>query len=204
MKYSIITACTVALLATACSSGPANVKKLVVMSSGKIQAEGKDSKVINFEPGSQHNEQEFQYVGSDPVTITVKSKDGDKTYDLKESGAYVLNLKSADTLIGAIVKFGDSGMPTSISTEQLQHIVDSTQQLIMGNNASDESKTYFIVPGTVKKISANYESKLIGPFNGIPNSVEADKDGKAPEIYKFATTKQKREALYELVQRMNK
>lgn len=203
MKYSIITACTVALLASACSGG-SDVKKLVIMSSGKIQAEGKDSKVINFEPGTQHNEQEFQYVGTDPVKITVKSKDGDKTYDLTENGAYVLNLKAADTLIGSIVNYGDSGIPLSITTEKLQHMVDSAQQLIMGLNASDEAKTYFLVPGAVKKVSVNYKSRLIGPFNGIPNTVEVDKDGNAPEVYKFNTTKQKREELYKLVQRMNK
>lgn len=204
MKYSIIAACTVALLASACSSGPSDVKKLVIMSSGKLTAKGQDSKEITFEPGTQHNELDLQYVGSDPVKITVKSKDGDKTYDLTESGSYLLNLKSADTLIGSIVKYGESGIPTSITTEQLQHIVDSTQQLIMGLNASDEAKTYFIVPGAVKKVSANYTSKLIGPFNGIPNTVEAGKDGKAPEIYKFTTSKQKREELYDLVKRMNK
>lgn len=203
MKQTIIAACTVAFLATACSSGSSDVKRLVVMSSGKIQAAGKDAKEITFEPGSQHNEQEFQYVGTDPVKITVKSKDGDKTYDLTESGAYVLNLKT-DTLIGSIVNYGDSGIPTSITTEQLQHIVDSTQQLIMGLNASDAAKTYFLVPFAVKKISANFNAKLIGPFNGIPNSVTVDKDGKAPEVYKFGTTKQKRDDLYKLVERMNK
>lgn len=203
MKQTIITACTVAFLATACSSG-SDVKKLVVMSSGKIQAAGKDSKEITFEPGTQHNEMEFQYVGKDPVKFTVKSKDGDKTYDLTENGAYVLNLKAADTLIGSIVNYGNSGIPTSITTEQLQHIVDSTQQLIMGLNASDEAKTYFLVPNAIKKITANYNARLIGPFNGIPNTVEVDKDGKAPEVYKFATTKQKRDDLYKLVERMNK
>ncbi|HVK46727.1 MAG TPA: hypothetical protein VM488_02755 [Pseudobacter sp.] len=204
MKYSIITACTVALLATACSGGSSDVKKLVIMSSGKISAAGKDSKEINFEPGTQHNEMEFQYVGTEPVKITVKSKDGDKTYDLPESGAYVLNLKGSDTLIGSIVNYGDAGIPPSITTEKLQHMVDSAQQLIMGLNASDEARTYFLVPGAVKKVSKNYSSRLIGPFNGIPNTVEVDKDGKAPEVYKFNTTKQKREELYKLVERMNK
>ncbi|MBO9632185.1 MAG: hypothetical protein J7578_03640 [Chitinophagaceae bacterium] len=204
MKQTILTACTVALMATACSSGSSDVKRLVIMSSGKIQAAGKDAKEITFEPGTQHNEMEFQYVGKDTVKITVKSKDGDKTYDLPESGAYVLNLKSADTLIGSIVNYGDAGMPKSISTEQLQHMVDSTQQLIMGLNASDAARTYFLVPFAIKKISPIYSAKLIGPFNGIPNSVEVGKDGKAPEVYKFATTKQKREDLYKLVDRMNK
>ena len=204
MKYSIIAACTVALLASACSSGPSDVKKLVIMSSGKLTAKGQDSKEINFEPGTQHNELDLQYVGSDPVKVTVKSKDGDKTYDLTENGTYLLNLKSADTLIGSIVKYGETGIPTSITTEQLQHIVDSTQQLIMGLNASDASKTYFILPASVKKVSADYTSKLIGPFNGIPNSVEVGKDGKAPEIYKFTTARQKREELLDLVKRMNK
>ncbi len=198
----MIAAGLIALLA-ACSSGGNNGKKLVVMSSGKLQTESPASTTIKFEPGNQHNEMELNFKGGEKVTVTVKSSAGDQTFDLPDNGTYLLNLKS-DTLIGSLVNFGSSGMPTTISTEQLQHIIDSTQQLIMGQNASDEKKTYFIKPSSIKKISANLGARLIGPYNAIPYKVEADKDGKAPEIYKFFTNKQKREALNELIQRMNK
>lgn len=186
------------LVLSACSSG--TDKKVVVMSSGKIQVD-KDTKTITFEPGTQHNEAELS-LGANDKSVTVKSSAGDKTYDVPENGLYLLNLKS-DTLIGNLVNFGSSGVPASITTEQLQHIVDSTRQLINGENASDERKTYFIVPNSIKKLTTNLNAQLLNPYKNIPYKVEADKEGKAPEIYKFSTNKQKRESLEELMQRMN-
>jgi hypothetical protein len=105
-------------------------------------------------------------------------------------------------LIGNLVNFGSSGVPASISGEQLQHIVDSTKQLINGENV-DNVKTFFIVPNSVKKLTTNLNAQLLNPYKNIPYKVEADKEGKAPEIYKFSTNKQKRESLEELMQRMN-
>jgi hypothetical protein len=174
-------------------------KKVVVMSSGKIQVD-QNAKTITFEPGTQHNEGELS-LGPDDKSVTVKSSAGDKTYEVTGDGLYLLNLKS-DTLIGNLVNFGESGVPASITGEQLQHIVDSTKQLINGENA-DDKKTFFIVPNSVKKLTTNLNAQLINPFKNIPYKVEADKDGKAPEIYKFSTNKQKRESLEELMQRMN-
>ena len=101
------------------------------------------------------------------------------------------------------MNFGE-GRTTSITTEQLEHIIDSTQQLINGQNASDEKKTYFLVPKTIKKLSSNPNAQVINPYNNIPASVPVDKDGKAPEIFKFFTAKQKRESLNELIERMKK
>jgi hypothetical protein len=174
-------------------------KKIVVMSSGKIQVD-QNAKTITFEPGTQHNEGELS-LGPDDKSVTVKSTAGDKTFELPENGLYILNLKS-DTLIGNLVNFGSSGVPASISSEQLQHIVDSTQKLINGEN-TDDKKTFFIVPNSVKKLSTNLNAQLVNPYKNIPYKVEADKEGKAPEIYKFSTNKQKRESLEELKQRMN-
>jgi hypothetical protein len=199
MKCTFLsTAIAVSLFFAACSSGPE--KKVIVMSSGKIQVDP-NTKTVTLEPGTQHNEAEI-ILGSKDKGITVKSPEGDKTYDAPENGLYLVNLK-VDTLIGNMVNFGTGGMPTSISNEQLEHIIDSTQQLIEGKNA-DDKKTFFIVPGTVKKITANINAQLINPYKNIPYEVTVDKDGKAPEIYKFFTAKQKRESLNELLERMKK
>ncbi|MFT3825898.1 MAG: hypothetical protein QM731_18405 [Chitinophagaceae bacterium] len=198
---SLLTVLGATLLFAACSGGPN--KKVVVMSSGKIQVDPQDPKTINFTPGTQHNEQELTFSGSDKVTITVKSSDGTKTYDLPDQGLYLLNLKN-DTLLGNLVNFGQSGMPASISTEQLEHIIDSTKQFISGQNASDEKKTYFVIPGSVKKLSVNTSGSVLNPYKAIPYTVEVDKDGKAPEIYKFFTVAQKRESLDEMIKRMTK
>jgi hypothetical protein len=199
MTCKLFSTMTVAVLVlAACSSGID--KKVVVMSSGKIQVDN-NTKTITHQPGTQHNEAEISLSANDK-TVTVKTAAGEKSYELPEAGLYLLNLKS-DTLIGNLVNFGSSGVPASISSEQLQHIVDSTRALINGENASDEKKTYFIVPNSVKKLTNNLNAQLLNPYKNTPYKVEADKEGKAPEIYKFSTNKQKRESLEELMQRMN-
>jgi len=199
MKSTLFSTMFAVICFAACSPGV--VKKVKVMSSGKIQVD-EATKAITFTPGTQHNEADLTLTEKDKA-VTVKTPDGDQSYEVPESGVYVLNLKT-DTLIGNMVNFGNGGQTTSITTEQLEHIIDSTQQLINGQNASDEKKTYFIVPKTIKKITANTNAQLINPYNNIPYKVEVDKDGKAPEIYKFFTAKQKRESLNELLERMKK
>jgi hypothetical protein len=199
MTRKLFSTMTVAVLFLAACS-PGIDKKVVVMSSGKIQVDN-NTKTVTFQPGTQHNEAEIS-LGANDKAVTVKTSSGEKQYELPENGLYILNLKS-DTLIGNLVNFGSSGVPASISSEQLQHIVDSTRALINGENASDENKTYFVVPNSVKKLTTNLNAQLLNPYKNVPYKVEADKDGKAPEIYKFSTNKQKRESLEELMQRMN-
>jgi hypothetical protein len=183
----------------ACSPGVQ--KKVKIMASGKIAVD-EATKIVTLTPGTQHNEADLVLTEKDKG-VTVKSPEGDHVYETPDGGTYILNLKT-DTLIGNMVNFGNGGAPTSITTEQLEHIIDSTQQLINGQNASDEKKTYFLVPKTIKKLTANTNAQLINPYNNIPGSVSLDKDGKSPEIYKFFTAKQKRESLNELIERMKK
>lgn len=199
MKFSLF--CTMIALVCFVACSPGVEKKVKVMSSGKIQVD-EATKTITLEPGTQHNEADLTLTAKDK-TVTVKSPDGDQTYEVPDNGFYLLNIKN-DTLIGNMLSFGNSGAPTSITNEQLEHIIDSTQQLINGQNASDANKTYFIVPKTIKKLTTNLNAQVINPYSNIPGDVKADKDGKAPEIYKFFTAKQKREALNELVERMKK
>lgn len=199
MKCTLFCTMIAAICFAACS--PGIEKKVKVMSSGKIQVD-EATKAITLTPGTQHNEAELTLTEKEK-TVTVKSPEGDISFEVPDNGVYILNLKT-DTLIGNMVNFGEGGVPSSISAEQLDHIIDSTQQLINGQNASDEKKTYFIVPKTIKKLTTNMNAQMINPYNNIPYKVEADKDGKAPEIYKFFTAKQKRESLNELVERMKK
>lgn len=170
------------------------------MSSGKIQVDP-STHTVTLTPGTQHNEAELTLSASDKG-VTVKSPEGEKTYEAPESGLFLLNLK-VDTLIGNIVNFGTSGQPTTLTTDQFDHIIDSTQQLLAGTNA-DNKKTFFIVPGSIKKITATSSAQVINPYNNIPYKVDLDKDGNVPEIYKFFTAKQKRESLNELIERMKK
>jgi hypothetical protein len=180
----------------ACSSGIE--KKVVIMSSGKVSVDP-NTKVVTHQPGTQHNDAELTLSGSDKAVI-VKSAAGEKSYELPENGLYLLNLQT-DTLVGSLVNFGESGASNVISNAEVDHIIDSTQQLLNGQNASDEKKTYFITPQTIKKVATSTNAQLVNPFRAIPREVTLDKDGKAPEIYKFYTRGQKQEALDELLKR---
>ena len=201
MKKIIGSLPLIALLLIACSGGSENAgKKLVVISSGKFTV---DKNLIKFEPGNQHNEQELIFKEKEKVTITVKSTDGEKTYDLTEDGTWLLNLKK-DTVVGGIVNYGAGGTPTSISGEELNRIIDSTKQLMLGTNTSFEKKNFNLPPNTIEKISNDVGANILSPYELIPGKIELDKDGKAPEFYKFFTNTQKREALDDMLKRLTK
>jgi len=203
MKKLITLLPIIALLLNACSGGAGSAdggKKLVVISSGKFTA---DKNIITFEPGNQHNEQDLIFDEKEKVTITVKSSEGEKTFDLPENGTWLLNLKK-DTVVGGLVNYGDKGTPASISAEELNRIIDSTKELMLGTNTSFEKKNFNIPPNTVKKISNDLKAIVLSPYKLIPAKIELDKDGNAPEYYKFFTNTQKREALDEMMKRLTK
>ena len=166
------------------------------MASGKITTD-ESKKKLNLQPGTTHTEQELIFPTGDKVQVEVTTPDGVKTYDLNEDGIYLLNLKN-DTLVGGAVNYSSGERTTRISGEDLDKMIDSTQQLIEGKNVSDEKKTYFVVPATIKKLGAVYDAKVIGPYNNIPRTAEKGSDGKPRETYKFFTNKQKRETLEDL------
>ena len=179
-------------------------KKVVVMSSGKMQVDQSDPSKINFTPGGQHNELTLE-LPSEKNTVSVKITEpaGEKSFEVQGDGLFVINLKT-DTIVGGIVNYGSSGIPSNISTEQLEQIIDSTQKLLLGQNTSDEKKTFQILPMAAKKLSSNSTENVIGPHSSIPGTVEVDKDGKAPVYYKFDTNSQKRVALKKMLERMSK
>lgn len=175
-------------------------KKVVIMSSGKMSLDRSDN-IVTLDPGTQHNEEVLNLSGSGISKITVKTPDGDKIIELPEKGLYVLNLKQNDTLVGGLVNYGADAARERITDKELTQIIDSTRRLILGYGASDENKTYYILPFTVKKISENLQSTVVGPYNNLPYQV-AGKNGEAPEVYKLYTNKQQRESLLDLFRRM--
>ena len=193
----------VIIVLSACGGGkPEGGKKILVISSGKFTVSD-DKKTISWEPGGQHNEQVID-LGGDKVTITVKgAPDGDKPFELSENGTWLLNLKK-DTVVGSIINYGSGNRPASISAEQLDHMIDSTQKLLLGQNTNDNKGPFSIPPMTLKKITANLNANLYSPFKLIPYKVEVDENGKAPESYKFYTNTQTREDLEDLLKRMKK
>lgn len=192
----------VVLLLSGCAGNNADTgKKLLVISSGKFTL-SEDQKTITWEPGGQHNEQVLDFAG-EKITVTVKGPDGDKSFDLTENGSWLLNLKK-DTVVGGLIKYGTGGRPASITAEELDRMIDSTQKLLLGQNTSDAKGTYFIPPMTIKKISANLNANLYSPYKLIPYKVEVDEKGNAPESYKFYTNTQKREELADVLKRMGR
>lgn len=187
------------VLLAACSGG--DKKKVVVMSSGTISVSGDNPVTINLDPSMQHNEKELDLNGK-KVSITVKSPSQTKTYELTDNGTYLLNLKT-DTLVGNLVNYGSQGPPSSITADQLQHIIDSTNALLLGQNASDADGTYFLPPFAIKKISAGLSNTVVGPYNPKPSSVTEDASGKVPDVFKFNTNTQKRKDLDDLIKRMS-
>lgn len=188
------------LVLASCTEKPG--KKVVVISSGKMQLDEKDKTQIVFTPGGQHNELILEMPGN-MNSITIHIDSATKPFDVKGEGLFVVNLKT-DTIVGGIVNYGTEGIPSSISTEQLDHIIDSTRQLLAGLNTSDEKKTFNIPPMTVKKISGNSKENIIGPHTGIPGKVEVNSDGNAPVYYKFHTNSQKWVDLSNMLERLKK
>jgi len=186
---------SLSILFTACSGGGNNSeKRVVVMASGKLTV---TDKTIELDPSMSHNEQDIIFK-DDKLTLTVKSTAGtSKTFDLTENGVYVLNLQT-DTLTGGKVNYGATGRAGSITAEQRDKIIDSTEQLLLGKNASDANGTYFLPPFTIKKVSTKTNTKIIGSFKGIPYSNSPDETGAVPDVIKFSSNKDKRQTLKEL------
>ncbi len=184
----------------ACTGGSKGEKRVVIMASGKITV---TDKIVELAPSLTHNEQEVVFT-DDKLALTLKTTTGStKTFDLSDNGVYLLNLQT-DTLIGGIVNYGSMGMPGSITAEEMDHIIDSTQQLMQGLNANDAKGTFYILPLNIKKISAKNNTKVVGSFKGIPYKNEADADGNMPDVIKFFSIKQKRETLKDLMEQRAK
>ena len=199
-KLPIITVCCIILGLAACTGGSNNEKKIVIMASGKITV---TDKTIELNPSLTHNEQEVVFK-DEKLVLTLKSTAGtNKTFDLTENGTYLLNLQT-DTLIGGVVNYGSIGMPGSITAEEMDHIIDSTRQLMEGKNTNDTKGPYYILPLNIKKVSAKGNTKVVGSFKGIPYKNEADADGNLPDVIKFFSVKQKRQTLEELMEQRAK
>ena len=160
-----------------CSGGG---KKVIVMASGNIEVNGNS---ITLQPGTTHNE---ETVVPDGDKITVNSPSGNKDFDVKESGLYLLNLKK-DTLAGSYQKTGTDNSQIVITQENLWERVDSLTMLMKGQGVSEAKRNYSIAPMTIAKITKNTDAQIIGPYRKIPGSFDPSKEH---EVYKFFTNKE--------------
>jgi len=185
MKYSVVAIAVVMLLA-ACGGAE---KKVLVMGRGEITVNGA---LVTIKDGTGHAEQEVTVSGAN-ITI---DKDGvKKDFAVSENGYYILNFKT-DTVIGARQKLGvDLNNKGVITQEQMQGILDSLNNLVLGKNVSAANQNYFILPGQLQKVSANINARVYGPFRKIAAQQALDEDGKEPEIYKFYTNREMRDQI---------
>ena len=177
MKTLAIVVSALTLLA-ACGAGGG--KKVVVMASGTVQVSGN---TITLNPGSTHNEETFVPEG-DKITVTGPA--GNKEFDVKDAGLYLLNLKK-DSLAGSYQKTGTDNSQIVITQENLWQRVDSLTMLMKGQGVSAEKRNYSLPPMSIARITKNTEAQIIGPYRKIPGSFDPSREH---EVYKFFTNKE--------------
>lgn len=150
---------------------------------------------------SGYAEQTMDISDNKEVVLNVETPSGKSNVTIPNvAGIYILNLR-ADTLAGSKQNFGkDLNNKEIISQEKIKTIIDSLQKLTVGSNVTTEGNNFMILPNQLTKVSANIEAKVFGPFTKIPSTLEADKDGNAPEIYKFYTNTEMRDLIEHLIQ----
>ena len=193
LKYIIITSIVIAAISS-CNS-PAN-KKVLIMGRGSITANGND---ITMKDGAGYAEETVEVSDDKQVSWNVTAPAGKTTVNIPyEKGFYILNLKT-DTIVGSQQIMGtDISSSRVISQEELKKKIDSLTKLTTGANVSQAGHSYIILPGQIKKIADNIDVNVYGPFTKIPGTLEADKNGKAPEIYKFYTNGEMRQLISNL------
>ena len=183
------------IIALSACGGEATTKKLLVLGRGEIKVTGND---ITMNDKSGYAEKLVDVVGDKAVSYNVNTPVGKTTVNVpEEAGFFILNLKT-DTLVGSQQNIGNDLSGRTVTQEELKVRIDSLVKLTSGANVSAGNHNYIVFPNELKKVSSNAEAKVFGPFTKIPGTLEADKDGKAPEIYKFYTNTEMRELIDKL------
>lgn len=179
---------------SACGGGSVT-KKVLVIGRGGITATESD---ITMKDGSGYADKTVEVMGDKAVAYNVTSPAGKTTINVPaENGFYILNLRK-DTIVGSQQNLGTDLGGRTVSQEELKVKIDSLIKLTTGSNVSGAAHNYMILPNQLVKVSSNTEAKVFGPFTKIPGTLEADKDGKAPEVYKFYTNTEMRELIANL------
>jgi len=191
-KIRLIALCS-SVLFFACNTPV--TKKVLIIGRGKISAQENN---ITMTGESGYTEETVEVKGDKPVSWNVTTPTGKTTVNIPdEAGIYILNLKT-DTIVGSQQNLGQDLGGRTITQEELKVKIDSLVKLTTGANVNAGAHNYFILPNQLAKVSSNMEAKIFGPFTKIPGSLEADKNGKAPEIFKFYTNAEMRDLIARL------
>ena len=167
---------SIVLVFGACKS---HQKKILIYANSDIQVD-ESQKNISVTDGNTQVEKELDFTSTDPVVLNITGPQGHFTLEAKEDGFWLANLKK-DTIVGSLQHTGSTAN-TRITQEELNHRLDSLNQLVKGTNITAQAKNYFITPAEIEKISDNTNVKIFGPFTSIPHDFDA---GTVSEIYKF-------------------
>ncbi|MDQ6812227.1 MAG: hypothetical protein M3040_00585 [Bacteroidota bacterium] len=170
-------------------------RKVLIIGRGKITAQENN---ITMTGSSGYTEETVEVKGEKAVAWSVTTPTGKTTVDIpNQKGLYILNLKT-DTIVGSEQNMGKDLAGRTMTQEELKVKIDSLVKLTNGANVSSSNHNYLIVPNQLVKVSANIDARIFGPFTKIPGSLEADKNGHAPEIYKFYTNTEMRQLITNL------
>ncbi len=194
MKLGSLILIALTVLVASCSS---HTKKILVFANNEVAID-EEAKTITQKDTIGHVDKEINYSTADKVALNIKSPGGESKIDIPEDGYYIVNLKAKDTIIGGFQKFSTPEEANKVMTQQeLQHNIDSLQQMIENKNISAASRTFYILPNTAVKITGNTESFIVGPYHRM-TSIEK-KDDKEPEVYRFYSIKEVRETIDKLI-----
>jgi hypothetical protein len=171
---------SVVLITTILASCSGGGKKVLVMASGKVSADGN---TVTLQPGTTHNE---ITIVPDGDSILVVSPSGTQGFSVRDDGYYLLNIKK-DTIAGAFQQVGTDNSQQVISQESLKGRMDSLYKLMQGTNVSEKSRNYNIPPFTIARITRNINAQIIGPYLKLPASFDPSTEH---EVYKFYTNKE--------------
>ncbi len=195
-KYLLYASAFISLSIVSCSTAPS--KKVIIIGKGEIIVNDHN---ITLKDKSGYAEQTIELKDNKEEELSVETPNGKSTIMIHgESALYILNLR-VDTIVGSKQNFGkDLNNKEIITQERIKLIIDSLQKLTVGTNVTSGGNNYMILPNQVTKISSNTNAKIFGPFTKIPSTLEVDKDGNAPELYKFYTNTEIRDLIEHLVQ----
>jgi hypothetical protein len=191
-RFSATALSLASLLSLAACKG--HHKKVIVYAGSSIQVDNTRTNITVGE-GGPLQQQELDFSGGDPVTLSIQTPSGKLSLEAPEDGLYIVNLKG-DTVVGSYQRVSAENASNRITQDRLKPLVDSLEKLVRGENVSAANKNYFILPNHIAKISSIAEGKVFGPYTTIPSSFDA---GSVPEIYKFYSIRE----VHEMIKRFN-
>jgi hypothetical protein len=185
---------TSVVLFAACGS---RTKKIILYANNNVVID-ENAKTIVQKDVDGHVDKEIQFSSGGEIDLKVQQKDGGQsTIALPESGYYIVNVKTKDTIVGGLQKYSTPEKANRVMTqEELQHNIDSLEQMIQGKNTNEANHTFFILPNSAARFTENTNATVVGPYHRL-TTIE-QKGSKAPEVYRFYSIHEVRETIDKL------